>query len=611
MNPNDTMLRDALDAEIWETVERRLLTKMIEEFAYEEIITPRKVEAGDDRATYRFELGEVTYRFEAAERLMDSLYVYEETVERRTSGEWESFSDPLGLLRNVGETTALDGLTEGNLVREYKRTLLADAHIEVRNRDRTDFDPLELDYANLEGEMNGHPWITYNKGRLGWGYDDYKQYAPERKNPVTLSWTAVRKEKATFVGTETVDHDSLVRSELGDRYGEFRDRLDAQGLDPDAYYFLPVHDWQWENSIVPLFADDIAANDIVPLGEGPDEYLPQQSVRTFVNVDDEEKHHVKVPMRILNTLVWRGLPGERTELTPTVTEYIKGIYEQDDFLQKQGLVLPGEIAGINYDHSDFAAIDGSPYQYHELLGAVWRESIYTFLEDDERAVTLSSLMHVDGDGEPYLSRLVDQSGLSLDEWLEEFFATILPPLLHFLYRYGTVFSPHGQNTILIVEDGVPTRLAVKDFVDDVNVSDRPLPELEALPDEMHDVLRKEPPEGLCQFIFCGLFVCVLRYVADILEEREDYLEEQFWTHARQAILDYQSQFPELGDRFKLFDLLQPEFTKLSLNRNRIFDYGYDDAPGRPHASEYGTVTNALYEVADRDLDVKQPNPADD
>ncbi|MFC4436307.1 MULTISPECIES: IucA/IucC family protein [Natrialbaceae] len=612
MNPNDPTLQNALDAEIWETVERQLLTKMLEEFTYEEILAPRAVERGDDRVTYRFDLDDAAYRFEATERLMDSVHVHEGTVERRDGDEWTPLGDPLRLLRDLGEATDLDGLTEGNLVREYKRTLLADAHVEARRRDREEFDPLDLDYAGLEGEMDGHPWITYNKGRLGWGYDDYKQYAPERKEPVTLSWVAVREEKATFVATEDVDHDSLVRSELGDSYGAFRDRLADRGLDPDAYYLLPVHDWQWENSIVPLFPDDIAADDIVPLGDGPDEYLPQQSVRTFVNVDDAEKRHVKVPMRILNTLVWRGLPGERTELAPTVTEYIKGIYEDDEFLQEQGLVLPGEIAGLNYDHADFDAIDGSPYQYHELLGAVWRESIYTFLEDDERAITLSALMHVDGDGEPYISRLVERSELSLEEWLEEFFDTVLPPLLHFLYRYGTVFSPHGQNTILVVEDGVPARLAVKDFVDDVNVSDQPLPELEALPEEMHDVLRKEPPEGLCQFVFCGLFVCVLRYVADVLEERENYPEERFWTHAREAILDYQAQFPELEDRFELFDLLQPEFTKLSLNRNRIFDYGYDDAPGRPHASEHGTVSNALHEVADERPDyAERPDPADD
>ncbi|ELY93553.1 iron transport protein C [Natrialba chahannaoensis JCM 10990] len=606
MNYNDTTLQHALDPSVWETVERRLLTKMLEEFAYEDIITPRQVEPGDDQAVYRFDLGTAEYRFEATERLMDSLHVHDKTVERRSDETWQRLTDPFTLLRDLGSATDLDGLTEGNLVREYKRTLLADAHIEARKRDRDGFDPTVLDYAHLEGEMEGHPWITYNKGRLGWGYDDYKQYAPECKEPVTLSWAAVRKQKATFVGVDSVDHDSLVESELGDHFGRFRDRLANKDLDPDAYYFLPVHDWQWEQSIVPLFPDHIAADDIVPLGEGPDAYLPQQSVRTFVNVDDNEKHHVKVPMRILNTLVWRGLPGERTELAPMVTEYIKGIYEQDEFLQNEGLVLPGEIAGINYDHSDFTDIDGSPYQYHELLGAVWRESIYHFLKNDEEAITLSSLMHVDGEGEPYLTRLVDQSRLTLDEWIAEFFDTILPPLLHFLYRYGTVFSPHGQNTILVVEDGVPSRLAIKDFADDVNVSDQPLPELESLPDEMHDVLRREPPEGLCQFIFCGLFVCVLRYVADILETHAGYDEKEFWLHARRAILDYQSQFPELEERFGLFDLLQPEFTKLSLNRNRLFGYGYDDAPGRPHATEHGTVSNALHEVADNSID-KMPN----
>ncbi|WP_160133855.1 IucA/IucC family protein [Halococcus salsus] len=597
MNPNDTTRQDALTPEIWTTSERRLLTKMLESFAYEEILAPRKVRDGDDRADFRFDLGPASYRFEASERLMDSLHVHGDTVERRTDGDWTGLDDPFRLLRDLGETTGLDGLTEGNLVREYKRTLLADAHIEARKRDREGFDPLALGYAQLEGEMEGHPWITYNKGRLGWGYDDYRRYAPEMKEPVKLSWVAVRKTTSTFVATDGVDHDALVRGELGDRYEVFRDRLASKGLDPESYYLLPVHDWQWEHSVVPLFPDHIADDRIVPLGEGPDEYLPQQSVRTFVNVDHDGKHHVKVPMRILNTLVWRGLPGERTELAPTVTEYIEGIYENDSFLQDQGLVLPGEIAGINYDHGDFTAIDGSPYQYHELLGVVWRESIHTFLDGDERAVTLSALMHVDGEGVPYVSRLVERSGLTLDEWLESFFDTVLPPLLHFLYRYGTVFSPHGQNTILVVEDGVPTRLAVKDFVDDVNVSDQPLPELAALPDEMHDVLRKEPPEGLCQFVFCGLFVCVLRYVADVLVEHENYTEERFWRHARTAVLDYQARFPELAERFELFDLLQPEFTKLTLNRNRLFNYGYDDAPARPHAVEHGTVTNPLYEVA--------------
>ncbi|EFW90926.1 iron transport protein C [Haladaptatus paucihalophilus DX253] len=588
-------LRDALAPGIWETVGRRLLAKMLAEFGYEELVVPRRTEDG------YFHLGlsdGVEYRFEADDRLFDWRSVHPDSIERRESGDWEPATDPVRFLLDAQGTIGVSDMTAGHLIREYRNTMLADAHIEAKSRDG-ERDLTALDYAELEGEMTGHPWITYNKGRLGFGYDDYLDYAPERKQPVTLSWLGVSRERATFSAVSGLDHQSLVADELGDLYGAFRAKLEAKGLDPDDYYFLPVHEWQWDNSVVQLFADEIATNAIVPLGDGPDEYLPQQSIRTFVNVDELERHHVKLPLRILNTLVYRGLPGERTEVAPIVTEYIEGIYEDDEFLREEcDLILPGEIAGLNYDHPDFSQLDGSAYQYDELLGCVWRESIYTFLDEDENAITLSSLMHVE-DGTPYLESLVEESGLSMEAWLDELFETVLPPLLHYLYRYGTVFSPHGQNTMLVLKDGRPHRLAVKDFVDDVNVSDQPLPELQSLPGELRAVLRTEPPEGLCQFIFSGLFVCVFRYVADALETHSDYSEERFWLGVREAVEEYQAEFPELEDRFELFDLLRPEFTKLCLNRNRLLDYGYEDADGRPHASEHGTVPNPLYEVVDR------------
>lgn len=604
-NGTDIDLQDALTPEIWETVSQRLLRKMLSSFMYEDIVSPvpdsETEHSGDDERTrYRLPMENGSaYRFEASDRLMDSYHIHD-PIERRSDadGEWHSTTDPIRFLRDLHATIGIDALTAGNLIREYNNTLLADAHIEAHSRKQRETTLTDLDYAQLEGEMDGHPWITYNKGRLGWGYDAYRSYAPEQKQPITLSWAAITREKATFTAVNGISHDSLVQNELGDHYHQFRDQLRSKGLDPDAYYFLPVHDWQWEHSIVQLFPGDIATNDIVPLGVGPDRYLPQQSIRTFVNVDSLSRHHVKLPMRILNTLVWRGLPGERTELAPTITEYIKGLYEDDEFLSEEcDLILPGEIAGINYDHEDFTAIDGAPYQYCELLGTIWRESIYTFVEDDEQPITLAALLHVDGDI-PYISQLVEQSDFTLEEWLDQFFDVVLPPLLHCLYQYGTVFSPHSQNTILVLKDNAPHRLAVKDFVDDVNVSDQPLPELEALPDALHDVLRKEPPEGLCQFIFSGLFIGVFRYVADILETHHGYDEERFWQQAREVFLQYQSRFPELEERFELFDLLRPEFTKLCLNRNRLLEYGYGDAPGRPHASEHGTVRNALDVVSD-------------
>ncbi|WP_049929127.1 IucA/IucC family protein [Halopiger goleimassiliensis] len=592
-------LDDVLTDDRWTDAERALLAKILREFTYEGIVDPEPVDAdpSDESWTrYEIDLDGTRYRFDAQQRYWDSISVRPASIEREPDdGDgFDPADDPLRFVVDLEPTVDLDGITAGHLVREYTNTLLADAHIAA---DETDVSVLDMTYAEIEGEMTGHPWLTFNKGRIGWGYDDYLQFAPERSEPISLSWCAVSREAATFVGVEDLEYETLVRSELGGHYDRFRDELADRGLEPDDYRVVPVHDWQWSNTVVPLFGKQLATDVIVPLGQGPDEYRPMQSVRTFVNVDEPDKHNVKLPMRIINTLVWRGLPGERTEAAPIVTEYIKGIRDDDPFLRDEcELVLPGEIAGIDVDHPTFDALSGPAYQYDELLGCVWRESVTALIDDDERAMTLSALLHVEDD-EPVVSKLVERSGLSLSEWLEELFATMLPPLLHYLYRYGTAFSPHGENTILVLEDGRPSRLGVKDFVDDVNVTEHPIEELQALPDEVDDVLLSVPPSDLRLFLVYGLFVGVYRYLADVLVRHHEYPEERFWRQVRAAVEDYHAQFPELEDRFALFDLLEPTFPRLTLNRNRIIDYGYQDLPERPHPIEHGTVENALYAVS--------------
>lgn len=593
-------LDETLRPELWSLVGRRLLAKMLSEFMYEEIILPEKVEERDGLASYRLPLDGAEYRFEARRRLFDSYRVLPESIVRVEGGESEPADDPLRFVLALREKTGMSTETAGHLINELGNTLLADAHLEAR-KERNGTDPADLDYARLEGEMEGHPWIVFNKGRIGFGYDDYLAHAPERKEPIRLPWLALSKQRSTFASIPGLDHDTLMREELGEEaLLGFREKLEGQGYDPGDYYLLPVHPWQWKNVVVPLFAGELATSNIVPLGEGPDLYLPQQSIRTFLNVTHPEKHTVKLPLSILNTLVWRGLPGDRTVVAPRVTEWVQSIRDNDPFLREEcRLILPGEIAGLNYDHPYHKDLPGTPYQYLELLGAIWRESVLRYVDPGEKPITLAALLHIDGRGNPLFSTLVERSGLGAAEWMERFFGAVLPPLLHYLYRYGTVFSPHGENAILVLKEHAPSRLALKDFVDDVNVSEHPVPELESMPEDLRPILLREPPEGLCQFILAGLFICHLRYLADIVEEHHGLPEREFWELARAEILRYQERFPELEERYRLFDLLTPSFTKLCLNRNRLFDYGYANDKERPHASEFGRVANALHEVGRR------------
>jgi siderophore synthetase component len=258
-------------------------------------------------------------------------------------------------------------------------------------------------------------------------------------------------------------------------------------------------------------------------------------------------------------------------------------------------VLLGETASVTVRHPVLEEIPQVPYQYRELLGAIWREPVEPQLDPGERARTLAALLQTDSEGRAFTAELIDRSGLSPGAWASRLFHAVMPPLLHFLYRYGVVFSPHGENAI-VVFDGrdVPVRLAVKDFVDDVNVSESPVPELEAMPDDVAAVLLREPPGFLTQFIHSGLFIGVFRYLAPLLEEQTGLAEADFWALLREEVLGHHRRFPELAERFKTFDLLTERIDRLCLNRNRLLLDGYRDRPERPHAAVHGTVPNPLY-----------------
>jgi siderophore synthetase component len=115
-----------------------------------------------------------------------------------------------------------------------------------------------------------------------------------------------------------------------------------------------------------------------------------------------------------------------------------------------------------------------------------------------------------------------------------------------------------------------------------------------MPADVREVLLTESADFLPQFIHSGLFVGVLRYLAPLCEHRLGVPEQEFWTMVREEILRHQDRFPELKERFALFDLLTPRIARLCLNRNRLHLDGYRDRASRPHAAVHGTVPNPLH-----------------
>lgn len=573
-------------ADRWQRAARRMFAKMLAEYAYEEILTP--VPAGGG---HRYELpvpGGAPYRFRARRGAYGHWRIDPDSITPE--------ADPLAFVARAHEgLLGLSGDTTGHLLRELTATLSADTALAAGALSAAEL--AELDYAELEGHQEGHPWLVANKGRLGFSAADAARWAPEARTPVRLPWLAAHRDLADYRGVPALARpERLYAEELAPGVREtFAATVAEAGRDPGAYLWLPVHPWQWDATIAPLFAQQIAEGALIPLPTDGARRLPQQSIRTLLNVTRPTARSVKLPLSVLNTLVWRGLPTERTLAAPAVTAWVHGLRDADPFLAEEtGVILLGETASVTVRHPHYDALPGVPYQYRELLGCIWREPVAALLAPGERARTLAALLHTDPAGRSFTAELVHRSGLAPRDWLRRLFAALLPPLLHFLYRYGTVFSPHGENAVVVFDDrDVPVRLAVKDFVDDMNLSADPLPEHADMPAEVREVLLTEPPAFLTQFIHSGLFIGVFRYLAPLCEEQLAVPEREFWSLVRAEILRYQRRFTGLKDRFDTFDLLVPELERLCLNRNRLHLDGYRDRPERPHAAVHGTVANPL------------------
>ncbi|PSL08205.1 siderophore synthetase component [Haloactinopolyspora alba] len=580
-------VHDALTRERWVAANRELVAKMVTELVYEEVVSP---EIGDD-GTLRWPLSSGVLTAHATRRELGWWRVDAGSLEW-SEGELPDAPDLMALvLREHG----VDPSVTAGVVAEMSATAMAD--VLRRARARPAHELVGLEPVQVESQLGGHPWIVANKGRVGFDVDDLLAYGPEGGGQVRLTWLAADPSVADSVTVPGLEHRDLIREQVGDdEFARLRCRAQLGGLDPDSCVYLPVHPWQWTNRIMPLHAGELARGAMVPLGTGAARYRPQLAVRTLTDADHPDRRYLKLPVSILNTSVHRGLPRERTLAAPALTQWLAGVVAADPFLRETGMILLGEVAGVSVAHPAYERMPGVPYQHTEMLGAIWREPVQPSLRPDERAVSLAALLHVDPDGTSFTEALVERSGLDATEWVRRLHEAVLPPLLHVLYRYGAMFSPHGQNCMIVHRDGVPTRLVVKDFVDDLAICSELLPEHDGLTPQVRSALADVTldPKTLPKYLQNGLLVCVYRYLAEITAERLGVSETAFWASARAALAAYQERFgTELADRFALFDLETPTFPKLCLNRLRLFERGYADDAERPVIAAQGCVPNPL------------------
>ncbi|MBT2515408.1 IucA/IucC family siderophore biosynthesis protein [Arthrobacter sp. ISL-30] len=582
-----------------------LLAKLIGALLSEELLSAEAIEAeasetvtANTAQVLRIDLENASYLFQASRTAFGSYVVDPGTVRRVSRGilgdnESQPVDDPGLFIVDVADRLGLTGTTVANYIAELSATLAADAHMAATGVSAKEL--IRLPHSEIEGQLTGHPLLVANKGRLGFSASDCAQYAPEASRPLRPIWLAVSRRLAEFRSVPSTSEQDLVNHELSTATQDrFKGMLREAGADPFGYVLLPAHPWQLDHVVRQLWSGSVLSGQIIVLGEAEDRYLPTQSIRTIVNIDEPSRLQVKLPLKILNTSVYRGIPRHCSLAAPMTTHWLRSIWDADPALHTRAVLL-GEVASVTVRHPHLADHPGVPYQWDETLGCIWREPVDPALGEGETVWPLALVLHRDPMGDTAVQALAERAGLDLTEWISTLVSVTLKPLLHLLHSYGVSVNPHGENLMVICDaQGIPSRLVVKDLVDDVCVSSEPVPARSWEPDGHIRVLPRKPWNVLRQYLVDALFLGVWGPLGELLDSDElPASSADLWEMNRAAIVEYSDAHPEQAERLRATGLLGSEFSRYPLNGYRL-RLGYTDLDTRPPVPKAGTMPNPMY-----------------
>jgi siderophore synthetase component len=451
-------------------------------------------------------------------------------------------------------------------IQELEQTVLKD----TMSRYKLSMEPKvflhQIPYDAIENALvDGHPYHPCYKSRMGFDITDNDLYGPEFKRDLTPIWIAIDRSLDGLFVAGADQYRKMLQEELsGETLQHFDSIVQLNGGRAESYLYVPVHPWQWERQALPAVIEELRNKRIVVLGSSEDSYRAQQSIRTLYNASQPRKSCLKLSLHIRNTSSMRGLTPHSVACAARVSAWLHQVVATDDYLMQQSrLVILSEHTGLSYG----------------VIGCIWRESIHLYLEQGEGAVPMNALTSLEADGRPVIDRWIERQGL--EYWLHSLLQVTMLPVIHLLVGHGLALEAHAQNMVLIHQDGVPSRVALKDFHEGVEYFPDYLANPELLPDfaSLHPFYDTAIPNRgyemdslqlVRELTTDCLFFMNLGELAMFLADRYKYDEPSFWMLVRHVIEEHFDRFPQLQMRFQQIDLFTPTCRIEQLTRRRLY-----------------------------------------
>ncbi|MEB6665807.1 siderophore achromobactin biosynthesis protein AcsC [Acinetobacter vivianii] len=562
-------------------VEQRVIKQLLQALIFEEIIAADhdgenfivQVQDRQQQAVQYIAKGQRQYSYKLV-RLADQDVLRQNTEGNLQPARLNQVIDEI--LRSIADAAKVE-----DFIFELKRTYIHDLQSQICFENYA-LPAIQYPYDILESYlMDGHPYHPCYKSRVGFSLQDNVRYGVEFAQPMALVWLAVHQKLVAENHSSHIETEAFFKEQINAQdLIQFQQQLDKQTQNAAEYVWIPVHPWQWENHLISIFAEEIADQDIIYLGHSQDRYLAQQSLRTVTNLQHPEKPYIKLSMSLTNTSSSRVLAKHTVMNGPIITDWLQRLIDQSETAQQLDFAVLREVYGLSVDFTRLPASHAQ--QAYGTIGCLWRESVHQYLREGEDAIPLNGVSHIQKDGQALIAPWLQHYGV--EQWTRQLLKVVITPLIHLLFAEGIATESHGQNIILVHQQGWPTRVLLKDFHDGVRYSPAHLahpelaPELDQLPPEhaktnSMSFILTDDLDGIRDFSCACLFFVALTDIAIFLNQTYSVAEQDFWQWAAEVIQEYQQQHPEHHQRYQIFDVFAEKLRIESLTKRRLFGDG--------------------------------------
>lgn len=305
--------------------------------------------------------------------------------------------------------------------------------------------------------LEGHHLHPGTKTKTGMSAVDVSRYSPEFHENFPICFAAVHKDY--LLSTESTPNS--IEALFPEQFHKFKEIMIKNELEPSSYHLLPVHEWQYNNTLQLFYKQEIEKKIVVPLPSIKANGTATSSFRTLLPLENKNCF-IKLAVNSQMTSTVRSISTNTAMNTTIFSNMIKEILKKEQNLKS--FVPLYETAGFTFKSSN--------KNQARNLTVILRENKEMQLPSDEIAIVGSSLYNRSPfTNKTILEELLEEYNFNNElnkekgaiNFFKEYLSITLPGFLTLLTKYGIALEGHLQNSIPVFKMGKPIKFYFRDW----------------------------------------------------------------------------------------------------------------------------------------------------